>query len=68
MVDLHVWQDTVLLEHPVHLLLLAPDYVPVVLPRLTPLAVDESVVYAVLESRLELYAPAESHTPYGGVG
>lgn len=67
-VDAHVRQDAVLLEHPVHLLLLAPDDVPVVLPRLLPLPVHEPLVHAVLERRLELYAAPECHTPYGGVG
>lgn len=67
-IDAHVGQDAVLLEHPVHLFLLAPDYVPVVIPRLLPLPVDETVVYAVLECCLELYARTESNHIYGGVG
>ena len=49
-----------LFEHPIHLLLLAPDDVPVIVPRLLPLPVHETVVYAVLESGLELNTASES--------
>lgn len=59
MVDLHMRQDAMLLKHPVYLLLLAPDYVPVILPGLLPLAVHESIVDAVFEGCFELYAGAE---------
>ena len=68
MVDLHVRQDPMLLKHPVYLLLLAPDDVPVIVPRLLPLAVHEPVVDAVLEGGLELYAAAEWAERYGGTG
>jgi hypothetical protein len=59
-VDFHMRQNTVLFEDPIHLLLLAPDYVPVIVPRLLPLPIHESVVDAVLESGLELDAAPES--------
>ena len=58
-VDPHVRHDTMLLEHPVHLLLLAPDDVPVIVPGLPPLTTHEAVVDAVLEGSLELYGRAE---------
>lgn len=67
-VDAHVGQDAVLLEHPVHLLLLAPNHVPVLLPRLLPLPTHEPVVHAVLERRLELYVAPALHLMYGGFG
>lgn len=47
------------LEHPIYLFFFAPDNVPVVIPGLLPLSVDEAVVYAVLEGGLELYAASE---------
>lgn len=59
MVDPHVRHDAMLLEHPVYLLLLAPDDVPIVVPGLLPLTTREAVVYAVLEGGLELYGRAE---------
>lgn len=68
MVDPHVRHDAMLLEHPVHLLLLAPDDVPVILPGLPPLAPHEAVVDAVLEGRLELDGRAEWEEAYGCSG
>lgn len=59
MVDLHVRQDPMLLKHPVYLLLFAPDYVPVIVPCLLPLAVHEPIVNAVFEGCFKLYAAAE---------
>lgn len=59
MIDLHMWQDAMLLKHPVYLLLLAPDDVPVIVPGLLPLSVHEAIVDAVFESCLELDAAAE---------
>lgn len=61
-------KDAVLFEHPIYLFLLAPDDVPVIVPCLLPLTVEETVVNAVLEGGLELYAAADYHRPYGGVG
>jgi hypothetical protein len=68
MIDPHVREDTVLLEHPVYLLLFAPDNVPVVVPRLLPLAVDETVVHAVFKGGFEFDAAAKWGMDYGGVG
>lgn len=59
MVDLHMRQDPMLLKHPVYLLLLAPNDVPVIVPGLLPLAVHERIVDAVFEGGFELYAAAE---------
>lgn len=59
MVDLHMRQDPMLLKHPVYLLLLAPNDVPVIVPGLLPLAVHERIVDAVFEGCFELYAAAE---------
>ena len=61
-------KDTVLLVDPVHLLLFAPDHVPVIVPSLLPLPVDESLIYCILESGFELDAVAASQIVYAGVG
>ena len=68
MVDAHVGHDAMLLEHPLHLLLLAPDDVPVILPRLPPLSPREPVVDAVLEGGLEFDGRAEWKGGYGCSG
>ena len=67
-VYLHVGQDAVPLEYPVHLFLLAPDYIPVVVPSLLPLSIDEPIVDAVFESSFEFDARPALLIVYGGVG
>ena len=59
MVDPHVRQDPMLLEYPIHLLLLAPNHVPIIIPCLLPLAVLEGIVDAVFEGGFELYVVAD---------
>jgi hypothetical protein len=53
-VDLHAWQDSGLLEHPVYLLLVAPHEVPVVVVCLFPLSTIEALQYTISEIGLEL--------------
>lgn len=67
-VDTHAWQNAVPLEHPIHLLLLAPHHVPVVVVSLFPLTPHETFVHAVFETGLELYAASMSRMQYGCTG
>jgi hypothetical protein len=68
MIDPHVGQDTMPLKYPVHLFLLAPNYIPVIIPSLLPLSIYESIVNAIFESSFEFYARPESPISYGCVG
>lgn len=54
MVYFHVRQDSVFLEYPIDLFFLAPDHVPVIIPRLPPLSIGERIVDAVFESGFKL--------------
>jgi hypothetical protein len=56
------------LEDPINLLLLAPDYIPVIVPCLLPLSARKSIIYGVLEGGLKLDICAESKSAYGGLG
>ncbi len=67
-VDFHVGQYAMPLEYPVHLFLLAPDDIPVVVPSLLPLSIDEPIVDAVFESGFEFDAGPALLIVYGGVG
>lgn len=67
-VDPHVRQDAMPLEDPVYLFLLAPDYIPIIVPGLLPLSIYEPIVDTVLECRFEFYARPELLIPYGAVG
>jgi hypothetical protein len=49
MVDPHMRQYSMLLEYPIHLLLLAPDYIPIFVPCLLPLSVLKSIIDAIFE-------------------
>ena len=68
MVDFHVGEHSVPLEHPVDLFLLAPDEVPVIIPGLSPLPVGQCVVDTVLKTGFELNVGASWGQEYGGLG
>jgi hypothetical protein len=68
MIDPHMGQDAMPLKYPVHLLLLTPNYVPVVVPCLLPLSIYEPVVHTIFECGFEFYARPESPIRYGCVG
>lgn len=54
MVDFHVGEHPVALEHPVDLLLLTPHHVPIIVISFPPLPSRQGFVHAVLEVGLEL--------------
>ena len=67
-VDFGALLESVLLENPVDLFLLAPHHVPVVGIGLAPLAVVEAFVDAVAEGGFEFDVLVEWAGGYGGVG
>jgi hypothetical protein len=68
MVDLHMGEDAMFFVHPIYLLLLTPDYVPVVIPCLLPLAIYKTLVYGIFEGCFELDVAPEWPISYGGFG
>jgi hypothetical protein len=63
-----MWQYAIFLEYPIDLLLFTPDDIPVIVPSLLPLTVDEAVVDCVFKGCFELDGGTVWSICYGGVG
>lgn len=68
MIDFHVRENAVFLKDPVHLLFLAPNDVPIIIPSLLPLSVTKPVINRIFKSSFVLYIGARSSKIYGGFG
>lgn len=68
MVDLGLRGQSMLLENPVDLLLLAPHHIPVVGLRLLPLAGLQCLIHAIPEGSFEFDRVPALGRSYGGFG
>lgn len=67
-VDPHMGQHAMLLEHPVDLFLLAPHDCPVVVPGLPPLPARHPLQHRILEGSLETDVGSTLTNTHGGTG
>jgi hypothetical protein len=68
MVNFHVRKNAIFLKDPIYLLFLAPDDIPIIIPRLLPFPIYESIINCVFKGGLEFDIGAEWLIYYEGLG